>query len=91
MPHSGQEIERHKSGVYRIQARYQAKQTRSFGTFSQEGDLVCIKHTGERGRINATDGGVVSVLMDKTNVSRIFSAAIDEDASIELVTPEGNI
>ena len=34
------------------------------GTYFQEGDHVRIKRTGERGRINATDGGVVYVRMD---------------------------
>jgi hypothetical protein len=47
-----------------------------------------IKRTGETGRVNATDGGVVYVLMDGTNETRLFSARAGEDASIELVTPE---
>lgn len=59
-------------------------------TFFQEGDQVRIKRTGEQGRINATDGGVVSVLMQNTNEANIFSAALDEDASIELVLPEAH-
>ncbi|MBA2286474.1 MAG: hypothetical protein H0W02_13420 [Ktedonobacteraceae bacterium] len=58
------------------------------GTFFQEGDRVRLKRTGETGRINAIDGGVVYVLMDKTDESRLFSAFVDEDASIELITPE---
>ncbi len=57
------------------------------GTFFQEGDRVRLKRTGETGRINAIDGGVVYVLMDQTDESRLFSAFIDEDASIELITP----
>ena len=55
-------------------------------TYFQEGDLVRIKQTGETGRINATDGGVVYVLMDGTNETRLFEAHVDEDAYIELVT-----
>ncbi|MEO6890396.1 MAG: hypothetical protein ABI456_13540 [Ktedonobacteraceae bacterium] len=58
------------------------------GTFFQEGDRVRLKRTGETGRINAIDGGVVYVLMDKTDESRLFSAFVDEDASIELITAE---
>jgi hypothetical protein len=58
------------------------------GTFFQEGDHVRLKRTGETGRINAIDGGVVYVLMDHTDESRLFSAFVDEDASIELITPE---
>ncbi|MDQ2903225.1 MAG: hypothetical protein M3Y81_06680 [Chloroflexota bacterium] len=58
------------------------------GTFFQEGDRVRLKRTGETGRINAIDGGVVYVLMDKTDESRLFSAFVDEDASIELITVE---
>ena len=61
------------------------------GVFFQEGDQVRVKRTGEQGRVNAADGGVVYVLMDKTNESRIFSIAVDEDAYIELVTSEVNI
>jgi hypothetical protein len=49
---------------------------------------VRIKRTGETGRINAADGGVVYVLMDDTNEARLFSASVDEDASIELITLE---
>lgn len=58
------------------------------GTYFQEGDAVRIKRTGETGRINATDGGVVYVLMDKTNETALFSAYVDADAAIELVAPE---
>ena len=45
-----------------------------------------IKRTGATGRINAADGGVVYVLMDGTNETRLFSAFVDEDAQIELIT-----
>lgn len=55
------------------------------GTYFREGDRVRIKRTGEMGRINATDGGVVYVLIDTTNETKIFSAYVDEDAYIELV------
>jgi len=58
------------------------------GTYFQEGDAVRVKRTGETGHINATDGGVVYVLMDKTNETALFSAYVDADAAIELVTPE---
>lgn len=47
-----------------------------------------IKRTGKTGRINATDGGVVYVFMDETDETRLFPAYVDEDASIELITPE---
>ncbi len=60
-------------------------ETNANGTFFQEGDRVRVQSTGEQGRINAADGGVVYVVMDKTHESRIFSAAVDEDAYIELV------
>lgn len=56
------------------------------GTYFQEGDYVCIKRTGEKGRINATDGGVVYVLINETNETKLFSAYVDEDAYIELIT-----
>ena len=73
-------------------ARYLRKadrvmETTADGTYFQEGDHVRIKRTGEQGRINATDGGVVYVLLDGTNEAKLFSASVDEDASIELVTP----
>ena len=58
------------------------------GTYFQEGDAVRVKRTGEKGHINAVDGGVVYVLMDETNETKVFSALVDEDAYIELVTPE---
>lgn len=58
------------------------------GTYFQEGDAVRIKRTGETGRINATDGGVVYVLMDETNETNVFSAYADEDAYIEIVPLE---
>jgi hypothetical protein len=63
-------------------------ETNADGTYFQEGDHVRIKRTRETGRINATDGGVVYVRMDETNENKLFSAYIDEDAYIELVTPE---
>ena len=63
-------------------------ETNAEGTYFQEGDHLRIKRTGETGRVNATDGGVVYVLMDDTHETRLFSARSDEDASIELVTPE---
>jgi hypothetical protein len=63
-------------------------ETTANGTYFQEGDRVRIKRTGEKGRINATAGGVVYVLMDETHESRLFAAYIDEDAIIELVTQE---
>lgn len=63
-------------------------ETNADGTFFQEGDRVRIKRTGEQGRVNATDGGVVYVVMDETKEARVFSAAADEDAAIELVPTE---
>ena len=63
-------------------------ETNADGTYFQEGDHVRIKMTGETGRVNATAGGVVYVLMDDTNESKLFAAYVDEDASIELVHPE---
>jgi hypothetical protein len=62
-------------------------ETNADGTYFQEGDHVRLKSTTETGRINAVDGGVVYVLMDATNETRLFSASVDEDAYIELVTP----
>ncbi len=62
-------------------------ETTAEGTYFQEGDHVRIKRTGEQGRINAADGGVVYVLLDKTNETKLFSAYSDEDAYIEFVTP----
>ena len=63
-------------------------ETNTEGTYFQEGDYVRIKRTGEQGRINAVDGGVVYVLMDVTDETQLFSAYVDEDAYIEIVTPE---
>jgi hypothetical protein len=62
--------------------------TNADGTYFQEGDHVRLKLTRETGRINATDGGVVYVLMDGTNETKLFSASVDEDAYIELVRAE---
>lgn len=64
-------------------------ETNTHGTYFQEDDRVRIKRTGEQGRVNATDGGVVYVLMDGTNETKVFSAYVDTDAYIELVTLEG--
>ena len=61
-------------------------ETNADGTYFQVGDQVRIKKTQETGRINATDGGVVYVLMDGTNQTKLYSAYVDEDAYIELVT-----
>jgi hypothetical protein len=66
-------------------------ETNTDGTFFQEGDRVRIKRTGEQGRVNAADGGVVYVVMDETNEAKIFSAAVDEDAAIELVLTEAQV
>lgn len=63
-------------------------ETNTDGTYFQEGDYVRIKRTGKQGKIHATDGGVVYVLMDETNEARLFSAFVDEDAYIELVVPK---
>ncbi len=63
-------------------------ETNADGTYFQEGDYVRIKRTRETGRINAVDGGVVYVLMDETNETKLFSAYVDEDAYIELVIAE---
>jgi hypothetical protein len=63
-------------------------ETNTDGTYFQEGDRVRVKRTGEQGRINATDGGVVYVLMSGTNETRVFSALVDGDAYIELVPPK---
>jgi hypothetical protein len=61
-------------------------ETTAEGTYFREGDHVRVKLTGASGRINATDGGVVYVLMDGTNETRLFSAYVDEDGPIELIT-----
>jgi hypothetical protein len=66
-------------------------ETNTDGTYFQEGDRVRVKRTGEIGRINATDGGVVYVLMSGTHETRVFSALVDGDAYIELVTPESPV
>lgn len=63
-------------------------ETTAHGTYFQEGDRVRVKRTRETGRINATDGGVVYVLLDGSNETRLFSAYVDEDAYIELITPK---
>ena len=63
-------------------------ETNADGTYFQEGDRVRVKRTGEQGRINAADGGVVYVIMDGTRETRLFSARLDEDAYIELDTTE---
>ncbi len=63
-------------------------ETNANGTYFQEGDRVRVKRTGETGKINATDGGVVYVLLDGTNTAKLFSAYIDKDAYIEFITPE---
>jgi hypothetical protein len=65
-------------------------ETNTDGTYFQEGDRVRVKRTGEQGRINATDGGVVYVLMSGTNETRVFSAMVDGDAYIELVPPDNS-
>ncbi|GAC1632993.1 MAG: hypothetical protein NVS4B7_20320 [Ktedonobacteraceae bacterium] len=61
-------------------------ETNADGTYFKEGDYVRIKRTQEQGRINATDGGVVYVLMDATKETKLFAAYVDMDAPIELVT-----
>lgn len=60
-------------------------ETTAEGTYFQEGDRVRIKRTGEQGRINAADGGVVYVVVDGSNETRLFSARLDEDAYIEYI------
>ena len=61
-------------------------ETNTDGTYFQIGDHVRIKNTQETGTINATDGGVVYVVMDGTKETKLYSAYVDEDAYIELVT-----
>ncbi|GAC1361608.1 MAG: hypothetical protein NVS2B12_41960 [Ktedonobacteraceae bacterium] len=56
------------------------------GTFFQEDDRVRVKSTGETGRVNAIAGGVIYVIMDGTNESRLFAAYVDEDVAIELAS-----
>ena len=65
-------------------------ETNADGTYFQEDDRVRIKRTGEQGRINATDGGVVYVLMDGTNETKLFSAYVDTDAYIEVRDSRGS-
>ena len=60
-------------------------ETTAEGTYFQEGDRVRIKRTGQQGSINAADGGVVYVVLDGSNETRLFSARLDEDAYIEYV------
>ena len=61
-------------------------ETNADGTYFQIGDHIRIKNSQETGRINAADGGVVYVLMDGTHETKLYSAYVDEDAYIELVT-----
>jgi hypothetical protein len=63
-------------------------ETNEDGTYFQVGDHVRIKITRETGTINAADGGVVYVILDGTNETKYFSAYVDDDAYIELVTEE---
>jgi hypothetical protein len=63
-------------------------ETNEDGTYFQVGDHVRIKITQETGTINAADGGVVYVILDETKGTKFFSAYVDEDAYIELVTKE---
>jgi hypothetical protein len=61
------------------------------GTPFQEGDHVRIKPVGDPRRIDATDGGVVYLLMDGINESELFAASVDKDAYfIELITTMEN-
>ncbi len=59
-------------------------------TYFQEGDHIRIKRTRETGRVNATDGGLVYVLIDQTHEIRLFSALVQEDAFIEFIAPEAD-
>lgn len=61
-------------------------ETNEDGTYFQVGDHVRIKNTQETGTINAADGGVVYVILDGNNQTKYFSAYVDDDAYIELVT-----
>jgi hypothetical protein len=63
-------------------------ETNQDGTYFQVGDHVRIKNTQETGTINAADGGVVYVILDGTRETKFFSAYVDEDAYIELITEE---
>ena len=62
--------------------------TNEDGTYFQVGDHVRIKNTQETGAINAADGGVVYVILDGSNETKYFSAYVDDDAYIELITEE---
>jgi len=66
-------------------------ETNEDGTYFQVGDRVRIKNTQETGTINATDGGVVYVILDGTKETKYFSAFVDDDAYIELVTEENEV
>jgi hypothetical protein len=67
-------------------------ETNADGTSFQERVHVRIKCTGEIGRIDATNGGVVYVLMDGPIESELFAAYLDKDTYfIELLTTEENI
>jgi len=66
-------------------------ETNEDGTYFQVGDHVRIKNTQETGTINAADGGVVYVILDGTNETKFFSAYVDDDAYIELVTAEDTV
>ena len=66
-------------------------ETNEDGTYFQVGDRVRIKNTQEIGTINATDGGVVYVILDRTKETKYFSAFVDDDAYIELVTVENEV
>ena len=63
-------------------------ETNDDGTYFQVGDHVRIKNTQETGTINAADGGVVYVILDGTRETKFFSAYVDDDAYIELITKE---
>jgi len=63
-------------------------ETNADGTYFQVGDHVRIKRTQEIGTINAADGGVVYMILDGTNDTKFFSAYVDDDAYIELITKE---
>ena len=63
-------------------------ETNEDGTYFQVGDHVRIKNTQETGTVNAADGGVVYVILDGTKKTKYFSAYVDEDAYIELITAE---
>ena len=66
-------------------------ETNKDGTYFQVGDHVRIKNTQETGTVNAADGGVVYVILDGTKETKYFSAYVDEDAYIELVTAENAV